>query len=216
MAKQRNIDASIVAEPTNAQLADGSWEQPPSFSPQQVVVNVPDGVFAKLAQARERYEELTPTQFEAYRTVADFSVTSKDFALQGDMSSETATALATAVTSKVFDEITAYVPKPQHVDRCEPAVIGRISTANGGKRYFRVNAPTKGKWTTKDVMSAARSLASREWWADNLGDVLIGLLLLAMIAWPIVVAVVTANPMWLWWLLVEFVVVSLTAVLWDL
>lgn len=205
MAKQPAGPAEVPVEPTNDDIKNGAWQQPPPPSPQQVVVNVPDGVFAKLAQARERYEELTPKQFRAYGAVADFQISSKEFAVKGDMSSETATALAAATASKVFDEITAYVPKPRHVGICEAAVIGTIDTANDGHRYFRVNAPTKGKWTTKEIVSVSHATAFQEWWVEYW---MILLIALVAIAWPVVLGVITANPVWLLFYIAEFVILG--------
>lgn len=192
-------DASKLAEPTTEELRSGGWQQPPRTA--EVVV--PDGVYAKLAQARALYEELTEVQMQAYQATAAFTVTGSDFARQGDMSPETAEVLAKATTSKVFDSIRVYVPAPHLHDRHEAAMIGTIGTVNGVKCYFRLNRPGKGKRGTRSIIAHAHALQRKEWWSEHWTEVAWIAFLVVAIAWPILVAVLTANGAWLVWLVLE-------------
>jgi hypothetical protein len=213
MVKKRMEEVLPTPEPTNEQLVDGSWQQPPALAHTQAVVHVPEGVFARLAQAREYYLELTPAQLKAYKTVTQLSVPAKEFALKGDMSPDTANALAAAVASKVFDDIEVCVPASNDVKRLAAAAIGTIGTVEG-VRIFLINAPGRGMWGISDVVSRARLAPLREWWADYWLIVLVVVFIAAMIAWPIVAASVTGNPAWLWWLLAEAVIAIIISV-WE-
>jgi hypothetical protein len=197
-------------EPTTEELQSGAWQQPPRTA--EVVV--PDGVYAKLAQARELYEELTEQQMEAYQATAAFTVAGSDFARQGDMTAEAAEVLAMATASKVFDYIRVYVPPTRLHDRHEAAMIGTIATVNGVKCYFRLNSPAKGKRGTRSIMSHARALQRSNWWSEHWQIVTVIALIVAAIAWPIIMAVLTGYGLWLFWLGPEFIVGILLFVVW--
>ncbi len=181
-------------EPTNEQLTNGTWQQ----LPQTVTVEVPEGVYAKLAQARELYEELTDKEHQAYVRTSSSQATGKSFAVRGDMSPETATVLAVASASKIFDRIEAYIPRLQ--DRRETPLIGSIDTIDG-TRYFRLDKSSGGRGRTKDIVRAARPLAVKAWLGKHRRIVSL-FLAIVMLVGPVVLIFLTDDGIWLlWWLL---------------
>lgn len=185
-------------EPTNEQLASGGWAQPPAIA-NQIVVKVPDGVYAKLKQAREMYVELTEEQVEAYDSLSVDKFDGGDYAKNGDMSPEAAVRLATAMSSKVFDKIEALVMSASVHDKIAYMLIGTIETA-GRDRYFQIDVP---QVEPADIVKLTKSVRRKEWWGDGYNVATFALIAISIL---IVITVligwmVTGDAWMLMWLL---------------
>ncbi|MEO5949288.1 MAG: hypothetical protein ABIP74_02710 [Candidatus Saccharimonas sp.] len=195
---------SSEVEPTNKQIQTGEWAQPPTI---QVVV--PDGVFAKLAQARELYEELTPQQAKAYKQIAAFWSSATTFATDGDMSAETAQALAMAQASNVFDTIRVYVPTAKLEHIMDAAIIGCIDTAGQQAKFFRINPPRKNSWDTDSVVNWWKA----HWW-DNRYHIfafVMSMVVIVGVVVPSILAVVLHDPFLLGWMFLSLFIALICA-----
>ena len=182
-------------EPTNDEL----WQQLPAR------MNF-DSKIAKLARARELYEELSGAQCALYDQAAMVKLTDvTKLAADGDVHQEAASQIEAAIASELFDSFRAYVFEGV----ADTAVVGTITTVTG-ERYFRINPAVGSAMSTAKVSRRARQRATREWWSENYGSVLIVLGICLLIAWPIVLG---AMFSW-WWLLAlgaEAFIIGITA-----
>lgn len=183
-------DSSV--EPTNEQLASGGWAQPPVIA-NQIVVKVPDGVYAKLKQAREMYVELTEEQVEAYDSLSVEKFDDDHYAKNGDMSPETAVRLATAMSSKVFDKIEALVMPASVSDKIAYVLIGTIKTA-GRDRRFQINVPPI---EPVDIVKLAKSVERKKRLLTKPGKMSTAFWVVYALYIVVMVAMGMLSPLWL-------------------
>lgn len=142
-----------MTEPTNTQLQDGTWSQPPG----EATARVPEGVYAKLAEARASYRELPALVAHSYAVISDSKQTLTDFIQQGDTTHEMATRLTVASESNMFDRIVVLLPHATYRSNLGHTAIGIITTLDGA-RYFQIDEPASDKWSHEQVVQIARKL----------------------------------------------------------
>ncbi len=173
-------------EPTNDELKKGTWQQPP---PNEVVVQVPEGAYAKLEAARARYPKISKEVAAGYAHLSNRRNGVGKYIKQGDITHDMAARLTIAKESTVFDRIVVLFPAAKYASVVDVAVIGVIATVDGD-RYFQLHERTSQRWDNWQLVERTQTMKR---------NAMVVLIVLGVVATTALVLAFAVHP---WWLLV--------------